>query len=201
MVSSPPPVRFKLLLFGVFIVLVAVVTFMVLYMLKPFESKKHIRTAPAKEAPVATPKPATPVAKPEPKPEPAKALPKKTTAPKPDDPDPAPAPSTGAKATVGQPQFKEDSGKWQITFKASPDVKCKHFTLKDPPRLAVDFLNASYTGSERLLDSPVPFISKIRVGEKPEYTRYVIDFDAEKVPKYEVVNEKEGVLVTFGNES
>ncbi len=195
MVSSSPPIRFKLLLFVVFVVLVAVVTFMVLYMLKPFETRKYAPPVPEKEAPVSEPAPVPS------KTEPAKTKPEKTAASeKPVVEDEKPdASASGPKATVGEPVFQEKSGKWQITFKTDRELKCKHFTLKDPPRLAVDFLSATYAGKERLLDSPVPFITKIRVGEKPGYTRYVIDFSAAKVPKYEVANDKEGVIVTFTN--
>ena len=100
---------------------------------------------------------------------------------------------------MGTPESVEIPGGWKLTIKATAEVKSKHFILKDPPRLAIDFLKTTYSGKERLLDSPMPAISRIRVGEKPEYTRYVIDFSGSKFPKYEVVHEKEAVLVTISD--
>lgn len=220
MVSSPPSTRTRLLLFGIFAVVVAVVTFLVLYTLKPYDSP---RPAPEQE-PTITEEPGdalaealaeAPLAEAREKPdspsaEPATARPEKAAAPeKPFDDEEKPEPPAAqpaatavadgadAKPTVGSPESLQKQGGWQLTIKATGEVKSKHFTLKDPPRLAIDFLKAAYSGEERLLDSPIPAISRIRVGEKPDYTRYVIDFSGDKFPKYEVVHEKEAVLVTI----
>jgi hypothetical protein len=196
------------MLFGIFVAVVAVVTFLVLYMLKPYDSPR--------EKPVAAQAPATPGEKPS-APAPVKTEPAVTKAEKPasekkpveekkkpgppaSQPAPAAVSDTAdAKLTVGTPESLEKPGGWQLTIKSTAEVKSKHFTLKDPPRLAIDFLKTTYSGKERLLDSPIPAVSRIRVGEKPEYTRYVIDFSGSKFPKYEVVHEKESVQVNISD--
>jgi hypothetical protein len=194
-----------LLLFGIFVVVVAVVTFLVLYMLKPYDS---VRSAPEKKPSAPAPKKTAAMSSgPGLSREPAVTKAEKPAAAKkpveekkkPEPPVTQPAEAAGAKPTVGSPEYQEKPGGWQLTIKANTEVKSKHFTLKDPPRLAIDILKATYSGKERLLDSSIPAISRIRVGEKPEYTRFVIDFSGNKVPKYEVVHEKESVLVTFSD--
>ena len=61
----------------------------------------------------------------------------------------------------------------------------------------MDFLDSGYSGDSRTIDSPTPFISRVRVGLQEGYTRFVLDFEGKKVPKHKLVKGKDGVTVVF----
>ena len=61
---------------------------------------------------------------------------------------------------VGLPVFAEKYGEWRMIITATGPVKIKHFTLKNPPRLAVDFKGAVYSGKKRTQESPAPSVAR-----------------------------------------
>lgn len=217
MATAPPPRRTKMMLFGGFVLLVALVTFLTLLLIKPpgkgGKPEKAAppqpppdedikppaggeKAAPAKipEKPQPEPKPV--VKAPEPKKEPEKAVePKK-------EPEKAaetrPAPDSIGGLSVGLPVFSEKGGEWRMVLAASGPVEVKHFTLKDPPRLAVDFKGAVYSGKQRTQESPVPFVARVRVGEQPEFTRFVLDFEGSEAPRHQIIKQEDRVVVIFG---
>jgi len=218
MATAPPRRRTKMMLFGGFVLLVAAVTFLTLLLIKPpgDEGQPEVTKPPAPEKPVtpeATKKP-EPVAEKKPAPTPA---PEKKPAPVPEKkpvaiaekkPAPAPAPAPEKKPQlaaadtiqglqVGLPVFSDKGGEWRMVIAATGPVEVKHFTLKDPPRLAVDFKGAVYSGKKRTLDSPAPSVARVRVGEQPEFTRFVLDFDGSEIPKHRIVKKEDRVVVTI----
>ncbi len=188
--SSPPQTKTRLLLHGSFVALVAVVTFFTLLAIKPIEEPKKeaskTPTAVAKQetlakAPAAKKKaPTKAVAQPTAPAKPAIESEKKTEA-----------------AVSGPPVFSQQGKRWKMVLTVEGPVKTRHFKLKDPPRLAIDFLGASYRGSAQSFEAPAPFVSRVRVGLQPEHTRFVLDFAANKVPAYEVESAGDKVTVWF----
>ncbi len=227
MATAPPPRRTKMMLFGGFVLLVALVTFLTLLFIKPpGEGGEPEKAAPAKPpavedkqpapgndqtAPVKAPEkpklePKAAVKAPEPKKQPEKPpepkkQPEKPPEPKKEPEKPAetkPAPDTIGGLQVGLPVFSEKDGQWRMVLAASGPVEVKHFTLKDPPRLAVDFKGTVYTGKQRTQESPAPFVLRVRIGEQPEFTRFVLDFEGSEVPKHNIVKKEDRVVVIFG---
>jgi uncharacterized protein (TIGR02266 family) len=227
MATTPPPRRTKMMLFGGFVLLVALVTFLTLLLIKPpGEGGETEKAAPAeppavedkqplpgeeKSAPVKAPEkpktdPKAAVKAPEPKREPEKAPepkkePEKAPEPKKEPEKSAetkPPPETIAGLSVGLPVFSEKNGEWRMVLAASGPVEVKHFTLKDPPRLAVDFKGAVYSGKQRTHESPAPPVARVRVGEQPEFTRFVLDFEGSEVPRHRIVKKEDRVVVIFG---
>jgi hypothetical protein len=210
-----------MMLFGGFVLLVAAVTFLTLLLIKPpaNEGQPEVAKPPAPEKPVPpeAPKKPEPIAEkkpapvPEKKPEPApekkpEPVPEKKPEPvaekKPEPvpekkPEPAPG-DTIQGLQVGLPVFAEKDGEWRMIITATGPVKIKHFTLKNPPRLAVDFKGAVYSGKKRTQESPAPSVARVRVGEQPEFTRFVLDFDGSAVPKHRIVKKEDRVVVFFG---
>jgi uncharacterized protein (TIGR02266 family) len=219
MATAPPRRRTKMMLFGGFVLLVAAVTFLTLLLIKPpgDEGQPEVAKPPAPEKPVPpeAPKKPEPVAEKKPAPAPA---PEKKPAPaaekKPEPiaekkPKPAPAPAPDKKPEpvpadtiqglqVGLPVFSEKDGEWRMVIISNAPAKIKHFTLKNPPRLAVDFKGAVYSGKKRTLESPAPSVARVRVGEQPEFTRFVLDFDGSEIPKHRIVKKEDRVVVFFG---
>jgi uncharacterized protein (TIGR02266 family) len=217
--STPPPRKKSFFLFGLFVLIVAVATFFILMMIMPSEESTGKKDTPKKsadtkgkdsskaavKAPVA-PEPDkkadTPVEPDKKGEEPAK-VDAKTAVPetgKPEEPESSSTPeakSAAEERQVGMPVFSESSSGWRMVLKANGPVKTKNFTLKDPPRLAVDFLDSGYSGDSRTIDSPTPFISRVRVGLQEGYTRFVLDFEGKKIPKHKLVKGKDAVTVVF----
>ena len=188
--SKPPPPRTKMLLFVGFVILVAVGTFLTLMWLNPFVDQDK---GPAKKpAPIDKPDPA-PIDKPDPapidKPDPAPI----------DKPDPAPIdkpPIAPGPPRVSQPVFTQDAQGWRMELAVSKATHFKHFTLKNPPRLAVDVLNASWI-SEAKMEPPVSFVNQIRFGKQPKAARLVLDFTGQKVPKLKIERGKDRLIIRF----
>jgi hypothetical protein len=221
MATAPPRRRTKMMLFGGFVLLVAAVTFLTLLLIKPpaNEGQPEITKPPAPEKPVPpeAPKKPEPVAEKKPAPVPEKKpapVPEKKPEPVPEKkpepvaekkpepvpekkPEPAPG-DTIQGLQVGLPVFAEKDGEWRMIITATGPVKIKHFTLKNPPRLAVDFKGAVYSGKKRTQESPAPSVARVRVGEQPEFTRFVLDFDGSEVPKHRIVKKEDRVVVFFG---
>lgn len=209
MATAPPRRRTKMMLFGGFVILVALVTFLTLLLIKPPGDNAEPETAkppaPEKPAPAEVPEePKKPVAekKPAPAAERSGAAPVGVAEKKPapaaeKKPQPPPA-ETIEGLQVGSPMFSEKAGEWRMVITATGPVKIKHFTLKNPPRLAVDFKGAVYSGKKRTQESPAPSVARIRVGEQPEFTRFVLDFDGPTVPKHRIVKKEDRVVVIFG---
>jgi uncharacterized protein (TIGR02266 family) len=227
MATAPPRRRTKMMLFGGFVLLVAAVTFLTLLLIKPpgEESQPEVAKPPAPEKPVPAQAPEAPK-KPEPaaekKPEPApekKPAPvaekprekpghqkvlqsPRQTPPKPEPvPEKQPEPPPGETIQglqVGLPVFSEKDGEWRMVITATGPAEIRHFTLKNPPRLAVDFKGAVYSGKTRTLESPAPAVTRVRVGEQPEFTRFVLDFDGTEIPKHRIVKKEDRVVVIIG---
>ena len=216
MATAPPRRRTKMMLFGGFVLLVAAVTFLTLLFIKPPGDKTEPEVtkppAPEKPTPPEAPKKPEPVAekkpepvaekKPEPVPEKPREKPGRQTPPKPEPiaekkPEPAP-PDAIQGLQVGPPVFAEKDGEWRMIITATGPVKIKHFTLKNPPRLAVDFKGAVYSGKSRTQESPAPSVARVRVGEQPEFTRFVLDFDGSEVPQHRIVKKEDRVVIFFG---
>lgn len=219
MVSDPPPAKNRALVFGIFVLFVAVVTFVTLYFLHPFDRPDARPAAtdpgPGDEPPAATAgEQATTeheddTSPPREEPEPAKPPATGDTPAAQDDPQggaEAPAdqpekPAQPARAAtgpgVGLPAFSRTDAGWRISLRASADVRIKHFTLDDPPRLVLDFQETVYTGEGHTLEADPPFVKQVRVGEQPGFTRYVLDFEGTAVPEHELSEHPDGVTVVF----
>ena len=205
MATAPPRHRTKMMLFGGFVVLVALVTFLTLLLIKPpgdtGEPEAVKPATPENPVPPEEPKKPEPVAekKPEPvaekKPEPVAEKKPEPVAEK--KPEPAPA-ETIEGLQVGPAMFSEKGGEWRMVVAATGPVEIKHFTLKNPPRLAVDFKGAVFSGKIRTKESPTPSVARVRVGEQPEFTRFVLDFEGSEVPKHRVIKKEDRVVVIFG---
>ena len=208
MATAPPRRRTKMMLFGGFVLLVAAVTFLTLLLIKPPGDKTgpEVTKPPAPEKPVPAPAPETPK-KPEPapekKPEPvAEKKPEPVPEKKPEPvaekkPEPAPV-DTIQGLQVGLPAFAEKDGEWRMIITATGPVEVKHFTLKNPPRLAVDFKAAVYSGKQRTQEAPAPSVARVRIGEQPEFTRFVLDFEGSEIPQHRIVKKEDRVVVFFG---
>jgi len=232
MVSDPPPAKSRALMFGIFVLFVAVVTFVTLYFIKPFDQADpqpaagtparddaqpapsgassagpaSDKTAPVEtqDAPAAKQKPApgaqkdiedTPAT--EDKPETGEQQ-DSATAPAAPSLEPKQQPdAAAAAAAVGVPVFSLAGDGWRLELRASSRVATKHFTLKDPPRLVIDFKKAAYTGPGHTLDAEPPFVKQVRVGEQPDFTRYVLDFEGAAVPRHKLTEHPDGVTVVF----
>jgi hypothetical protein len=198
MLTTPPRRRTKMMLFGGFVLLVALVTFLTLILLKPPGNLGEPEAAkpataenpvPSEEpnklaAKSAVPPSDEPVAKKKPEPIAEKK------------PEPSPA-GTSEDLQVGPAVFSEKSGEWRMVVAASGPVEIKHFTLKNPPRLAVDFKGATYSGKTRTNEHLAPSVARVRVGEQPKFTRFVLDFNGSKVPRHRIVRKKDRVVVIF----
>lgn len=99
--------------------------------------------------------------------------------------------------SVGLPEFEKTRKGWRMVLQASAPVKIKHFKLKDPPRLAVDLYKTDYTGDQKRLNSPVGFISRVRVGKQPGFVRFVLDFKGKRVPRHKVTKANGKAVVSF----
>jgi len=214
MATAPPRRRTKMMLFGGFVLLVAAVTFLTLLFIKPPGEKNgpevtkppapeklvpaQAPEAPKKPEPVAEKKPA-PEKKPEPAPEkkPEPVAEKKPEPAPEKKPEPPPV-DTIQGLQVGLPVFAEKDGEWRMIITATGPAEIKHFTLKNPPRLAVDFKGAVYSGKNRTQESPAPSVARVRVGEQPEFTRFVLDFEGSEVPQHRIVKKEDRVVVFFG---
>ncbi|MFC1655208.1 AMIN domain-containing protein [Myxococcota bacterium] len=217
MATAPPRRRTKMMLFGGFVILVALVTFLTLLLIKPPGDNAEPETAkppaPEKPAPAEVPgEPKKPVAEKKPAPaaekKPAPAAERSGAAPV-GVAEKKPAPAAEKKSQpppvdtieglqVGSPMFSEKDGEWRMVITATGPVEIKHFTLKNPPRLAVDFKGAVYSGKKRTQESPAPSVARIRVGEQPEFTRFVLDFEGPTVPQHRIVKKEDRVVVIFG---
>jgi hypothetical protein len=186
------------------VVIVAAATFMILYLFSPFDEPEkpkppsgHTAKPPTGEATAHKAEPTgapvedkTPSA--EDKPGQVSATPAANTEPA----KPVPSPKATARE-VGEPLFKQSPKGWRMVLQATSSVETKHFVLKDPPRLALDFKMTAYAGKNRNLEAPPPFIARVRVGEQPDYTRYVIDFTGTDIPSHRVIKGKDGLTVVF----
>lgn len=217
MVSEPPPAKSRALMFGIFVLFVAVVTFFTLYFIKPFDQgdpQPATNTPAGDEAPPApagtgsagSGEPAagktapgetqdTPAVKQKPAPLAQNDIEDKPVTE--DKPEPDEQEDSAASPGVGAPVFSRAGDGWRLELRASGRTATKHFTLKDPPRLVVDFKKATYTGPGHTLDAEPPFVKQVRVGEQPDFTRYVLDFEGATVPKHTLTEHPDGVTVVF----
>ncbi len=227
MTSRASPPRSRWLLFGVFVCIVAVVTFLTLYLIKPIGSHKQakfVTSSPEDSLPVdasmqaktdrkdsentlpADAKPSVGVDKTAETDQ--KAIPNASSRPVEKSTSAAdtvskpggdvPAPATGALGlSIQDPEFKKTSQGWQMEVRATSDVKIKHFELKSPPRLVIDFEKAEYAGKETSLESPMPAIIRVRVGEDPSHTRIVLDFKGTVIPAYRMDIQKSALRIHF----
>jgi uncharacterized protein (TIGR02266 family) len=224
--SQPPPPKKRAFLFIGFVLLVAVVTFFVLLIIKPFGKTGQkppakialttvdagVKEAVAEDAGVQKPAGAA-----DQKIAAAAADAKETSGTKPDEKQPAEPkkdtkkeavknqpqknknePEKSATGTVDLPVFSKSAEGFRMTLRTGAPVDEKHFTLKDPPRLAIDLKAVQYTGQTRTLEKPAPFISRVRIGQQEGFTRFVLDFNGEKVPVFKLVKGKDGLTVIFG---
>jgi len=64
--------------------------------------------------------------------------------------------------------------------------KYTSYLLKKPNRLVIDLPRAKVIGKQPLCDAKNPFVEKVRVGEKDNDVRIVVDFKGEKLPPYQI---------------
>ncbi len=220
--SAPPAPRTRLLLFVGFVVVVAVTTFLTLFLIEPFDdadqpgSSGPIAVAPPPVGPE-PPKPEAPkpeASKPEapkpeaPKPEAPKPEAPKPEAPKPEAPtpeaptpepprpNPEPAAPAAGLATVSLPVFTQAGSGWRMEIAATGPVQWKTFTLKDPARLAIDVQGADFQGKRMALDNPAPVVARVRVGKQPTFLRYVLDFGG-ALPRHEIQKGPQKLVIVF----
>lgn len=208
MVSVPPPPKTRIVLFVLFVAVVAVATFFILRNMMPApEAGPGEGGAPPPSGPpvpsppdAATPPPpaepdrpdgAVAMGPPAP-PAPPDAGPVAAAGGEPPPPPPKPAES----AEIELPVFAEGAGGWTLTLRASAPLKTKHFALDNPPRLAIDFVGGGYGHKKIVFDNPAPGIQKLRVGKQEGFVRFVLDFDS-KPPRYEVAPIENGLSVRF----
>ena len=99
--------------------------------------------------------------------------------------------------SVALPVFSKTTDGWQMVLQATAPVRIKHFKLKNPPRLAFDLHKAHYTGDQKHLRFPAPFVSRLRVGKQSGFVRFVLDFKGEKVPRHRVAKDADRAVVRF----
>jgi hypothetical protein len=97
---------------------------------------------------------------------------------------------------LSAPRFEKISTGWRMVIEASSPIRFKHFTLKAPPRLAIDAKGASWSGTSQL-DAPAPFVIRIRFGKQPDATRLVLDFDGQKIPNHQIDAGNGRLTITF----
>jgi len=213
--SQPPPPRKRAFLFVGFVLLVAVVTFFVLLMIGPFDGTASkppaqvavtgrdagTKDAGMQKAAAGDDKKEVKVAPFKPAPEPEKAQPttpkKETTKAQPLKPKKEPVTAGAGAVSVELPVFSESAKGLRMMLHTGVPVEEKHFTLKDPPRLAIDLQGVGFRGRTHSIDSPAPFISRVRVGQREGFTRFVLDFTGKKVPGFKLIKGNEGITVIF----
>lgn len=239
--STPPTPKKRALIFVLFVLAVAAVTFLVLLTVKPF-GKNRQRKSTGSGVAANVSKPAADKAKPTPpatagnadgrQPKvtgtnatketvsqagkhPAGSRPGKQPAPqakagnesgqtrsnrpapqKPTPPPSRPSAQVGP-ASSGPPRFIHKPDGWHMTLVTRGEVTLKHFTLKDPPRLAVDVKKAGYSGKKRTFSQPSGFISRVRVGPHDDFVRYVLDFTGSQVPQFKLLKKAGQVEIVF----
>jgi len=239
--STPPAPRKRLLVFVLFVLAVAVVTFVVLLAVNPFGKDRQRQPAGSSVKAVAA-RPAATTSQPAPD----RAMPadagagsgqqpaEQATGPGPGSGSgsgsaaaastpagktPAPGTETGkttgqtdavqpparqptspqpdTPASSGPPLFSRKPDGWRMILAVSGPVTLKHFTLKDPPRLAVDVKGASYSGKVRTFQQPTGFVTRVRVGPHEDFVRYVLDFTGSQVPPFRLVKKARTVEIVF----
>ncbi len=94
------------------------------------------------------------------------------------------------------PHFSKIDSGWKMEIGATVPVHSKHFSLKSPPRLAIDIKGAIWTGQAQI-ENPAPFVSRIRIGKQPDHIRFVLDFNTTVVPNYKVRKKEKSLAVLF----
>jgi hypothetical protein len=94
----------------------------------------------------------------------------------------------------GQPKFMRQGKGWKIELPLRAS-RVKHFTLKKPSRLVIDFYKAKSFNKRVSLKSPIPPISKVRTAKRGKTVRYVFEFKGRKVPKYKVRFRKNKTII------
>ncbi len=219
--TTPPPPGKRAMLFVIFVVAVAAVTFLLLLLLKPFDRKSAPEEASpppavaaenhAGERAPATPTPAA-VAEPKPVEKPVEKTPAVAEMPaektpavveKPVEKSPPPAekpaetPAAAAPDEVFPPVFNHTEKGWLMELAFAGDAKVQHFTLKSPPRLAIDIPGARYPHRQRTIEAPAPIVQRVRVGVEPGKVRLVLDFTGEKIPAFSLQRSEKGLSVVF----
>ena len=225
--STPPPAKSRVLLFGGFVVLVAVAVFFTLLLVMPLDEAKNEKEKPApaasdikEQGSEKTGKSGGEKTEPEEGKQgdavPAKQ-PKKDEVEKPAEDSAGAEEHTGPAAdkvdeeanrqekpaesttipTVGRPDFQQTPKGWKMVIESSKPLEVKHFTLKDPPRLALDLQDAEYTGDQRTLQAPAPFVARVRIGKQEGFIRFVLDFEGQKVPTHKVSPGDNKIVVLF----
>jgi Tfp pilus assembly protein PilZ len=207
---SPPP-RKRVFLFAGFVLLVAVVTFFTMLLIRPSVDDSSgvdsAGTTPRTTAQNQTPATNTTDAKKNEPPD-AGAVAASTQ--------PAPPPPKTAKAVsneqpklaniketttdqreVGPPVFEQRPNGWQMVINANRALEIKYFALNAPPRLAIDFHEASFTGKSWTLEAPSPAVAKVRMGKQEWGVRFVLDFQGNEAPTYKINVEPASITVSF----
>ena len=224
--SKPPPPKTRMLLFVAFVVLVAVVTFLTLMWLNPFQDQSPTAEPAAADSQAKADEPAAADSQPKAdEPSAADTQPKADesaaadsqakadepsaadTQPKADEPSaadtqpkaglPAEADSQAKEgALIRSPLFERASNGWRMTIPLSRRADERHFTLESPPRLAIDVEGARWQGPGQI-DAPAPFVERIRIGKQPDAVRLVLDFAGQRVPELRVHPSADGIEVVF----
>jgi len=206
--TKPPSSRTRMLIFVGFVILVAVLTFLTLMWLKPFDEVADPGAPAAKRPPPAGSAASKPPAA-EVTPPAADAKPPATDAKPPaadveppaTDTEPPAADAKPLAATAGppmleQPTFVQAGSGWRMVVRASGPVAFKSFTLKAPPRLVIDVKGASWNGPGQVT-APAPFVSRIRFGRQPDAIRLVLDFTSGQIPKHAMTTGDDQMTIRF----
>jgi uncharacterized protein (TIGR02266 family) len=204
--SKPPSPKTRMLVFGLFVVFVAAVTFAVLVWLKPLGKEANdptsgevkasaARTEPEKQASAAKPTEKQNVDSGHSKAVSAvpKAVPEDKPKPKSESGSEMPNPGS---PVLSEPRFVQEQGGWKLILEASSPLVFNLFTLKGPPRLVIDAKLASYPG-QQLIQSPTPFIGRARFGRQPQAVRLVLDFVGSRVPKHSIQRSEKQIVISF----
>ncbi|MCX5894968.1 MAG: type IV pilus secretin PilQ, partial [Proteobacteria bacterium] len=87
----------------------------------------------------------------------------------------------------------------QITIVADSNISGYYpFTLKKPPRLAIDFPMTTSALARTTFSSKSPLISEMRVGTTGDKVRLVVDFPGSRVPLYEIDRQGKELSINIG---
>lgn len=106
-----------------------------------------------------------------------------------------------ASAVLSAISTAEENGKVVVSVSAKGHVEYKAFTLSQPRRLVVDFINADITVPYRELPVNLSGVKQIRISRTREadtnITRLVFDLADVKKVNHEIVSDDQGVRILF----
>jgi type IV pilus assembly protein PilQ len=89
----------------------------------------------------------------------------------------------------------------KITIVADTEIEKYHsYSLQKPNRLAIDLPMTKSLLKKPLFDIRNPLIEKVRVGQKPDKVRIVIDLKGERFPLYQIAQERNYLDISIKEE-